>query len=138
MNCEQVPSIQGIWNIRAKSLEYKNREQKNININHPEKLNFKNIKIKQNGRFFKYYTLDRQPKLGVFEAVYLKGKFKGWVGHLVDTKADNDNIIFNLTKINNEGVVKEFEITYTESGYGTKPNEEQHPRVEWGVARRAE
>ena len=77
---------------------------------------------------------DRLVNMGLFEAVYFNGKFQGWKAHMVDTQFDNENYIFNFSKIDKYNKVQEFIITYTESGFGVDPK--QKPRVENAVATR--
>ena len=131
----KFPDFSGTWKIRARILRYDNPEAKNPTF---EKREYPSVQITQHGRFFKYAAAgdERQPKLGVLEPNYLKGKLVGWKGHIVDTKQDNDTYILNFTKITEDNRVLGFDITGTESGYGT--SDQQKPTVEYAQAKRVE
>lgn len=130
------PNIEGRWNVEGFSLEYKSPQDTNTSLI-PTKVNFNNIVIRQNGRFFNYDAHDgRLPKLGVLEPIFFNGELGGWKGHMVDTKFDNENFIFNFTLIDECNNVQAFDITYTESGF-QEGNPDQNPRVEYAYATRA-
>src|SRR4030067_2617162 len=96
----QIPCLDGVWKVRGKTLQYSSPTDR-VDICRPDKVGPLIVTIKQCGRFFTYRTKgdDRPPKLGVLERVYLRGKFKGWKGHRVDTKLASDKYLFNCTKI---------------------------------------
>jgi len=131
--CEP-PKINGRYRVVGHYLEHQ-RDQP-IDLCNPIKFGPAYVTIKQNNLFFTYQkdNDDRPPNLGIFEAVYFNGCFQGWKAHLVDTQFDDENYIFNFSKINHCGKVQEFIITYVESGFGLDPK--QKPRVEHAVASR--
>ena len=134
---KRIPIIAGEWSITGKLLEYISPDQENIDLFNPETVSFPRVVIEQNGRFFTYDPLDgRLPKLGVFEPIYLDGKLKGWKAYTVDTRTDDEILILNFTKICKCGKVKEFDITYIESGFSTDSTADQRPRVEYATATR--
>jgi hypothetical protein len=132
-----APSLSGRWCVREKSLMLDN-ENAEPDIDDPVKTHYK-VEIRQNNRFFSWIREDAKddPLLGVFERVHI-GDFVGWKAHLVVSDQSNTNYLLNFTKIREDGnqqVVKEFELTITESGFETG-NGEQNPRVATGVGTR--
>lgn len=131
-----VPDIEGLWEIKGYYILYETPTS-TVDLQNPKIFPKTRIEIKQNGRFFTYRLQGdnvRLAKLGVMEKVYLDGRFYGWKGHLVDSTYDNENYIFNFSKICNN-VIEKFDITYTESGFSpTVPD--QKPRVEYATAKR--
>lgn len=129
------PNISGQWNVEGFTIFYPTPETTDTSLT-PIPISFTNISIKQNGRFFNYDVHDgRLPKLGVLEPLYFKGEFGGWKGHMVDSKFDNENFIFNFTVIDDCNNVQAFDITYTESGF-REGQPDQNPRVEYAYATR--
>ena len=133
--CDTLPILDGKWRINGLYLQYENKES-TVDLCNPTVFEPVTVTIKQKGRFFTYATSDnsRQPKLGVLEKVYFGGCFYGWKGHMVDTLDDNENYLFNFTKLKGNLVTK-LEITYTESGYDPG-NPQQKPRVEYATGKR--
>ena len=133
--CNLYPNIAGVWNIEGFSIQYTSIDDPNRSLI-PTRITFLGVDILQNGRFFSYDAHDgRLPKLGVLEPLIFDGKFGGWKGHMVDTRFDNENFIFNFTVIDDCGNVNAFDITYTESGF-QEGNPDQVPRVEHAYATR--
>jgi hypothetical protein len=131
-----VPDIEGLWEVKGFYISYETPTS-TVDLNNPTIYPKTKVVIKQNGRFFTYRKQgddSRLAKLGVMEKVYLNGKFAGWKGHMVDAQYDNENFIFNFSRIC-DNVVKKFDITYTESGF-SKTVPDQTPRVEYAIAKR--
>lgn len=135
---KHIPNIEGVWKIRGLTIGYENPTMIPPNVANldPIKVRFDGVIIKQNGRFFSYnINTERLPKLGVMEPVVINGKLKGWKGHMVDAKFDNDYFIFNFIEFDEKNNVTKFDITYLESGFEIG-NPEQVPRVEYAIAKR--
>src|SRR5665647_845816 len=96
-----VPNIEGLWEVKGFYILYETPTSV-IDLENPKVFPRTKIEIKQNGRFFTYRLQGnntRLAKLGVMEKVYLDGRFCGWKGHMVDSNYDNENYIFNFSKV---------------------------------------
>lgn len=135
-NCP--PNLSGWWRVEGYYIDYETPNSPPVDLKNPNIYGPINVKIRQYDRFFTYTPEDSPylPKIGVFEKVYMNGKFIGWKAHMVNTRVSNSQFLFNFTKIRSNKVIT-FEITYDKAGFSSNPLDiDQYPRVEYVTGKR--